>query len=148
MENKDKFGRPIYGEPYQKMLENGRVLTQKGYQESKNKPNLFFKKTPEAIFFADMRGTDVVPIWEDPSPLLYASFNEDLPLWKRKRLLKQEGSSLQIARFSFYEECEPDGLLFSDGGDGYCLNCGKDFEDDGEFCSSTCEEEYKSKRYL
>jgi hypothetical protein len=145
MKNIDKFGKPIFGNTYKKMLEYGRILTDKGYKESKNKPNLFYKKTSEAVFFADMRGTDVVSIWEDSSPLLYATFNDGLPRWKQKSLLKQEGHNISISRFSFYEECEPEGLLFGDGGDGYCLNCGKDFKDDSEFCSSTCEEEYKSK---
>jgi len=138
----DKFGQPIYQRTYDKMLRFGRILTSKGYVESKNKPNLFFRKTPEVIFFADMRGTDVVSIWEDPSPLLYAKFPDGMPRWKQKRLLEEEYRELGICRFSFYEEFEPEGLMCGEGGDGYCIVCGKDFQDEGLFCSRQCEEAY------
>ena len=89
-----------------------------------------------------MRGTEEVPVWEDPSPLLYPIFVDGLPRWKQKRLLRQQFEELRIARFSFYEECEPDGLMFGDGGDGYCATCGKDFQSEGDFCSTLCKEAF------
>ena len=140
----DKFGKPIFIKTYDKMLGFGRILKNNGYVESRSKPNLFFRKALDVVFFADMRGTEIVPIWEDPSPLIYARFEDTLPQWKKRRLFKQELDHLQIARLSFYEESEPDGLMFGVGGDGFCVTCGKDFKEEGNFCSERCAEVYKN----
>lgn len=144
MEPFDKFGNQIYPKTYNKMLGYSRILIKNGYSESVKKPNLFFRKDEDAgvIFFADMRGTDIVAIWEDPSPMLYVRFPNDMPRWNQKRLLEEEYRALRICRLSFYEECEPGGLMFGEGGDGYCIVCGKDFQDEGLFCSKQCEEAY------
>jgi hypothetical protein len=120
MEPFDKFGNQIYPKTYNKMLGYARVLKAHGFTESLKKPNLFYRKDVErvfkqdfeggvditqVVFFADMRGTDVVPIWEDSSPLLYARFRDDMLEWQRRRLLEEEYFELAICRFSFYEEC-------------------------------------------
>lgn len=60
----------------------------------------------------------------------------------RSAAREQEYRALRICRLSFYEECEPEGLMFGEGGDGYCVVCGKDFQDEGLFCSKQCEEAY------
>jgi len=135
----DKFGNKIYENTYKKMLHFGSILLRTEYKESKNKPNLFYKTVEkDLVYFADMRGTVIIPIWEDPTPLLYATFPESMPKWKRRRLLEQEHASLGIGRFSFYDENEPEGLLFGEGGDGYCIVCHKDFSGEGLFCSERC----------
>ena len=101
-----------------------------------------------------MRGTDEVPIWEDPTPLFYWKFvneGEKYPDWKKRRILVKKMNRLKEdfdvpTRLSFFEECEPDGLFFGYGGivgDGYCVVCGKDFQDEGLFCSKECELEYR-----
>jgi len=139
----DKFGNPIYSKTYETMLGFGRLLTKHGYVESFKKPNLFYRKAEDGtVYFADMRGTDIVAIWEDPSPLFYWKFPEHVPEWKQRRLIKRELEELPILRLSFYEECEPDGLMFGEAGDGYCLVCGKDFQDEGNFCSALCKEAF------
>jgi hypothetical protein len=140
----DKFGNKIYENTYNKMLHFGDILLRFGYKESRNKANLFFKKSgQDFVFFADMRGTDTISIWEDPSPLLYATYPESMPKWERRRVMEQEHASLGIGRFSFYDECEPDGLFFGQGGDGYCIVCHKDFGSEGLFCSTRCEQAYE-----
>ncbi|MBU4501111.1 MAG: hypothetical protein KKA79_00850, partial [Nanoarchaeota archaeon] len=48
-------------------------------------------------------------------------------------------------RFSFYEDNEPDGFMFNEEEDGYCKNCGKDFQNNGLFCCKECEEIYEKK---
>ncbi|MBU4190235.1 MAG: DUF2116 family Zn-ribbon domain-containing protein [Candidatus Thermoplasmatota archaeon] len=144
MKQIDKFGNKIYNKTWQKMIEYALLLKQQGFIESKNKPNLFYKKIDEGIIFADMRGTEIIPIWSDASPLIYYEFNIDVPLWKRRRILNNEVSKCN-GRFSFYEDSEPDGLMFNNEEDGYCKNCGKDFQDNGLFCSKKCEEEYEKK---
>ncbi|RZN14223.1 MAG: hypothetical protein EF812_05975 [Methanosarcinales archaeon] len=59
---KDKFGNIIYPSKFQRLKENGKIILSNGYFESKNKPNLFYKKIPQGQFYADMRGTEEVPI--------------------------------------------------------------------------------------
>jgi len=146
----DKFGNEIYPKTYNKMLGYSRVLKAHNYTESLGKPNLFYKHDGQAHFysnqytmvtlFADMRGTELVPIWEDPSPLLYAQFSSNPPKWLMKRLLEQEYEELRVCRLSFFAEYEPEGLMFSEGGDGYCIVCGKDFQADGLYCSPQCQQ--------
>lgn len=70
---------------------------------------------------------------------------------EKRRILVKEINRLKEdfdvpTRLSFFEECEPDGLFFGYGGivgDGYCVVCGKDFQDEGLFCSKDCELEYR-----
>ena len=139
MKPEDKFGKKIYQQTFQQMLHFGSILLRNGYSESKNKPNLFYRaESQDLVFFADMRGTDTIHIWEDPTPLLYVNFPESMPQWKRKRLIQKEHAILGIGRFSFFDECEPEGLMFGEGGDGYCIVCHKDFSDEGLFCSDQC----------
>ena len=138
----DKFGSPIYSTTYTKMLNYARVLAKHGYVESTNKPNLFFSKDldNQTTFFADMRGTEEIPPWQDPSPLLYAQFPSNMPPWKQRRLFQNQYNQLRICRISYYEEFEPDGILFGNTGDGYCTMCGKDFQDEGHFCCPECQQ--------
>jgi hypothetical protein len=44
MEPKDKFGRPIYGPTWRKILDCGNRLMNAGYAESPLKPNLFLRR--------------------------------------------------------------------------------------------------------
>lgn len=156
MQNKDKFGRKIYPKVFEKLLGYARVLEMHGYKESINKPNLFYKvkdrkwvKGPtfengefkdgkyEIIFFADMRGTKYIPIWEEPYPHFYGKFPEGMPEWKKIRLMEEETNGIPILYISFSEQHD---LAYE--GNGYCKTCGKDFHADGLFCSKDCEEIY------
>lgn len=49
----------------------GKQLVALGYRDTPGKPGLFVRKCPGVTFYADMRGTEVVRIWEDPRPLMY-----------------------------------------------------------------------------
>jgi hypothetical protein len=111
------------------------------------------------MVFADMRGTEIIPIWDEPYPYVYASGQlEDA--WKRRRAINKALEDLNGVniphRFSFYDECEPDGLFFGyekELADGKCKLCGKEFDSDGLFCSEKCEkahlqlEEMSEKEY-
>ncbi len=119
------------------MVKIGQKLRKLEYKESRTKPNLFFKPIETKIkskddkliqvrgaVFADMRGTEIVPIWSDSSPLFYSSdlpFNIFLPEFI---LLERSACS---PRVSFYEECEPDGWMFGldEIPSGYCKRCGE-----------------------
>jgi hypothetical protein len=142
----DKFGQPIYSKTYEKMLNFGHLLDEHGYMESTRKPNLFYRHLEDGdkgiIYFADMRGTEEVAVWEDASPLFYWQFPNRTPEWKRRRLIKQELARLPFLRLSYYEECDSDGLMYNNE-DGYCRVCGKDFQSNGQFCSSNCALESK-----
>lgn len=77
------------------MLETGKKLKKLGYKESTTKPHLFYKHIKTEIrskdgqitrvngaVFADLRGTEIVPIWSDSRPLIYfrnLPFNTFLP---------------------------------------------------------------------
>lgn len=126
------------------MCESAAILQDLGYKESSSKPNLFFRKNEFGVFFADMRGTEIVKIWEDPSPLFYWDISESIPDWKKRRMIKEELRRLASkgcrCRLSFYQECEPEGLMFDSDEDGFCNYCGKDFQDYGHYCSAGCEE--------
>lgn len=153
----DKFGSPIFPSKFKYLQKQASILLNSGYFESRRKPNLFCRKFKEGWFFADMRGTEEVPIWADVRPLFYWSFEASIPLWKRRRLIKQELIHLFkvgcLCRLSFeLHNCEEfeqtsafinteEGIFEWD--EGYCTFCGKDFQGDGLFCSAQCESEYE-----
>ena len=138
MRPRDKFDREIFPRTYARMLGFARILKKNGYIESRKKPNLFYKKTDLGVFFADMRGTDIVPLWEDARPLFYMHENPGTPRWAKKRHMEEELRKLRICRLSWHDEFDPEGLFFQEGGDGYCVVCGKDFQGDGLYCSKQC----------
>jgi hypothetical protein len=162
MKAEDKFGNPIFPSTFSKLVQNGKILLSSGYSESRNKPNLFYKRIPQGCLYADMRGTEEVPIWTDTRPLFYWNFNSSVPMWKRRRLIKNELIELYHAecpcRLSFFapikaEEFQNTATWISaeqgeyDWDDGYCHRCGKDFQGEGMFCSKDCAEEwYKQER--
>lgn len=157
MINQDKFGNTIYSLKFQTLQGYGNILLSQGYSESLKKPNLFYKKLPEGLFFADMRGTEEIPIWEDTSPLFYWKFEEQTPFWKRRRLLEQECNNLIASgchsRVSFdndfSEEMPSESSSFIawsegifDWENGFCKSCQKDMQKEGLFCSDECEDKY------
>jgi len=122
MEPIDKFGRPIYPHIFRKLAQTGRKLQSLGYQESSQKPNLFECKYKQVAFYADMRGTDEIRIWEDTRPLFYWFFRNEMPeLIVRQRMVQIEwmrlGSvRLRLATFQTREAIEERALIH-DGGD-------------------------------
>ena len=124
------------------------TLLKHGYTEAKSKPGLFYLKGKQGqCYFADMRGTDIVPIWSDPQPLFYVSFPDAMPFWLRSRLASGEYRRLGICRVSAEFDSEESGyaisapelgLYMSAGVGGYCCQCGKDFSGDGDYCSKEC----------
>lgn len=154
----DKFGYPIFESTFRKLQANARILLASGYEESKTQ-NLFYRKTQEGLFYADMRGTEEVRIWQDTSPLFYWEFFAKVPMWQRRRLIKRELVNLFnkhcVCRLSFFfDECkefedESCGTFeergWYDWDEGYCRFCGKDFQNEGSFCSKECEEKYREE---
>lgn len=138
MINIDKFGRLIYENIWQILLKQGRILQKCGYKESEKKPNLFYKVIKEGIIFADMRSSNIVPIWADTNPLFYWNLDKTLPDWKKRRIVNYEMDMLAghgcPCRLSF-EQIDLD----LDGGDGLCIVCETEFNNEGLFCSNNCE---------
>lgn len=86
----------LYPSKIGRIKANEESLIQAGYKESESKPLLFFKRTDECVFYADMRGTEIVPTWRDTSPLFYAfKFRSEYPDWEKERILKQEMNRLE-----------------------------------------------------
>jgi hypothetical protein len=156
MKPKDKFGKPIYSHVYSILKKNESILLKLGYLESRKHPNLFFKKIKQGWLNADMRGTEEVPIWSDTNPLFFWSFDTNIPLWERRRVIKQELTKLREAgcpcrlSFHYYETTEfektnvymdeKEGIYEWD--DGFCRFCSKDFQKDGSYCSLDCEQKF------
>ncbi len=153
MKREDISGQHIFSANiWSKMLSNGKKLVENGYSESANKPNLFYSKKDYGIFFADMRGTKLAPIWNDPRPLFYWIFDNDQPLWKHRRQIKEELLNLEKNNVEYSLCLVVENLLFEQSNvigdevnlifpwfDGFCEFCGKDFQNDGRFCSIECE---------
>jgi len=129
MKRQNKDGRPIYSDKiWKRMLWIGENLEKIGYKESNKRPNLFYKQFTNngvnGVIFADLRGTDIIPIWADASPITYykdVSFKRYI---KEVILLKRNKC---FPRTTFYQDSEPDGWAFGIGiPDGYCKGCEKD----------------------
>lgn len=152
MEPQDKFGRAIYPHTYNKLLNIGSKLTDVGYKEARNKSSLFYKPFDGGCVFADMRSTELIPIWEMPEPLIYFSFDDDIQEWQlvRNKVREKEFQLLDENNIPWRLTFEDDeGWMdwdyekihwhntFGDS-DGYCKFCGKDMKSDEYFCSDEC----------
>jgi len=159
MKPEDKFGNQIYSRVYDVLCEYGARLKQIGYQESRNKPNLFYyQKSGGLTFFMDMRGTHQVKIWEDTRPLFYWNIELTMPNWAKRRMLKEERERLlehQVPlRLSFYagfggglsadEDALSDPLGYPDG---YCRVCNADIRENENYCSVECEQQERPTRF-
>jgi hypothetical protein len=158
VKRQDKFGRKIFSDSiWLQMQTTGNRLLTLGYKESLRKPNLFYLEKEFGFFFTNMQGTEIVPIWDDPSPLFHWQFKQGTPNWKCRRLVKEEIQRLRKnnvnCRLSYMIEKDP---IFENAGgfigeteliwnDGFCQFCGKDFGDEGAYCSKECEEKALDK---
>ena len=156
---RDRYGRGLYPGTVAKVKRVAGRLCDAGYRESRRKPGLFYRDAWGCVWFADLRGSNVVPIWDDQRPLFYWSWKDgpqEKPGWMRRRHAKDELERLFAegveCRLSFYfpqdiDEFQEDWILpdFTDGvcnwTDGRCDVCGKDFGGEGNCCSGECERE-------
>ncbi len=90
---RDKSGREIYPHIFRRIQRIGRQLEELGYREAKQKPNLFVCRNRNVTFFADLRGTDDVPIFADPRALWWRDWRVPptaVPLDVRRRIIAIE----------------------------------------------------------
>ena len=156
---KDKSGKNIYPSVFNKIQKNGTILIKCGYTESVAKPNLFYKKISDGIFFADMRGTEEVPIWESTAPAFWGNLDKNIEKWNKRRILLVEIKHLAKegckCRVHFYfGDSDPfekwhGQFIFADENTGhyewpagYCAICNKDFQNEGLTCSNDCKEKF------
>lgn len=138
MKDFDKFGHPIYEKTWRILLRQGRALLKCGYKESEKKPNLFYRVIKEGVFFADMRSSNIVPIWEDTDALFYWNiFDEALPVWEKRKIINDEMDVITMAGCPCRLSEEQIDLDLN-GGEGECVVCGVKFNHDGLFCSDSC----------
>lgn len=121
MIRQNKDGRPILSETtWRRLVDTGKKLEGLGYIELSHKQNLFSRKLDLGYIYADLRGTEEVPIWSDQAPLLYffAAGGTSVTEEDQRTMLKAEFKRLRDAdcrpRFSFYATSEPEGLFFGD----------------------------------
>ncbi len=102
---------------YTELIETSKKLMEMGYEESYRKPNLFYYKHKDATFYADLRGSEVVAIYENTRPLIYwRSDNPDLGNSELLEIVLEHfeelGKYCIESRLSFYELFEPGSLIF------------------------------------
>jgi hypothetical protein len=87
----DRFGRPVAAFVMRKVQRIGTQLKEFGFRESKNKPDLYYMTLHSHEFvgkimvFADLRGSEVVPIYEETCPLIWAQFDRNYRLESIKK---------------------------------------------------------------
>ena len=99
------------------------ILKDAGYRESANKPNLFYKPLSTGAVFADMRGHGQILVW----------VHSKNPGWWNVRIANRAFRKLRTEHFSSYLINTLEGY-----DNGYCRICGKDFQDNGLYCSDEC----------
>ena len=110
-------------------------LKDAGYSESVNKPNLFYKSLSVGVVFADMREPNIISVW----------VNSKNPAWWNVRIANRELKNLQFKHFSsYYLMIHP----LQPYDNGYCRTCGKDFQDEGLYCSDECERIAFYKKFI
>lgn len=67
----DYRGRVLYDEVWDRVYFYGAALLERGYVEATSKWNLFLLAYPTVTFFAGLRGTKDIDIWEDRRPLFW-----------------------------------------------------------------------------
>jgi len=134
-------GRPIYSyHLWCEMLESGQKLKKLGSLESINKPNLFYKLMEGYNpIYADLRGHEEFPIWEDSGLNMY--YYGDMPSHLFiKELIVIQRSGCRITSFSdrWIEDDWKDNIYdyYSydiEIPDGYCKTCHRDIFDSIKF---------------
>ncbi len=149
----DRYGRPMYPSTCDRVWRFGRGLEEMGFRQARTKPWLFVRQTPHGPVFANLGSTSIVPIWEDPTPMIHHQLRA--PRWLIRKVLRQfqdEFDAHEVPyRYSFYQTSEPGGLWFpvsdeepldaaddSSGPDGYCHRCGAELLVGTLFCED-CE---------
>lgn len=107
---------PLFMKTQRKVFANAIILTELGFTQSNpgKKPWLFTKpirRTPNVTLFADLGGSEVIPIYEDTAALLYTSLDFEGPNKDpvmNAYIVKEFGERLQNegvqVRISFYKE--------------------------------------------
>jgi len=97
-----------------KLKRQSEGLLRAGARQAITKPWLFIFETHKGVIFADLHGTDEVPIWEDESALIYWQLTG--PEWQQRaavRAVRRVCQNVGVkTRLSFYEMSEPDELFF------------------------------------
>lgn len=114
-----------------------KALLQLGYREASKKPNLFYynDKKYGVVFFADLRGKEDCPIWQNTMPMFWWHFYNGYSHLEKTRIITKHLSQLNN------ENCKIETLNWSQ-----CF-CGKLFIGEGSFCSSDCERAYMESLY-
>ena len=104
---------PIFWKTQRKVFANAIILIELGFIQSDKKPWLFTKtihRTPDVILYADLGGTNVIPIYEDTAALLYTSleFGPKKDPDGNAYIVRKFGERLQKegvqVRISFYKQ--------------------------------------------
>ena len=87
----DRFGRFVTADVARRIHWIGGELEDLGFRESKKKQHLYYlrihknDKIGDVTVFADMRGSEVVPIFDETCPMIYCSFDRSFRLESLER---------------------------------------------------------------
>lgn len=118
---------PIFMKTQRKVFANAIILTELGFVQSNpaKKPWIFTKtirRTPNVILYADLGGSNVIPIYEDTAALLYTSLeferspikDPDMNAYIVKKIgerLQKEGVQVRISFHKQYPLTDPFELI-------------------------------------
>ena len=75
----DRYGQPIYPHIQRQVFRSAQQIISMNWRQTISKPYLFiYPIPPHCTLFLDFGSSDVVPIWEDTSPLFYWRFSIDI----------------------------------------------------------------------
>jgi len=100
---RDKFGSNLYPNVRRTLNRHARQLVVTGFQQQPSRPTLFMYQSDKWMIYADLGGTEIVKIWEDPVPSIYA-FPSDLV--EREELLELVGYILEYRKIPYRRHFE------------------------------------------
>jgi len=151
----DYRGKSIPSATYQVLRGYGNILECHGYRESTRTLNLFGRRGEcGIIYLADMTGREL-GFWHR-AVVFSAKRPGDMPDWKYRRLLNREYKRLcvvpcisvslgQTAIQALAQLYQRHRWRY---GDGYCIECGKDFQADGAFCDEDCQHSHIHNEWI
>lgn len=91
---RDRTGRPLFNETWDRIRAYGGQLVDLGYEEAAD-ANLYVRTYTSITFFADFRGTSWVPIWSDRRALFsWRVLDPELGLERRWRMVAIEAARI------------------------------------------------------
>ena len=77
--NVDSQGNRMWGKVKSAVRRNALILAEMGFVQSRPKPWLFYYRIPGGTIFAHLSSTDVIPIWQCQTPMIFMRYRQPPP---------------------------------------------------------------------